>query len=83
MRDAARLRRRTIERSASLEEHPALRPRGRDYTEHSGSVLRIQLNRPTKRNVITSSMYVTLASDGECYEALAGEPANCQACRLT
>jgi hypothetical protein len=78
MRDAARLRRSTIERSASLEEHPASRPRSELM-----SVLRIQLNRPTKRNVKTSSMYVTLPSDGECYEALAGEPANCQACRLT
>jgi enoyl-CoA hydratase/carnithine racemase len=38
-------------------------------TEHSGSILRVQLNRPTKRNAMTSSMYVTLPSDGECYEA--------------
>src|SRR6201986_4315855 len=30
-------------------------------TEHSGSILRIQLNRPTKRNAMTSAMYVTLA----------------------
>jgi enoyl-CoA hydratase/carnithine racemase len=30
-------------------------------TEHAGSVLRIQLNRPTKRNAMTSAMYVTLA----------------------
>jgi enoyl-CoA hydratase/carnithine racemase len=30
-------------------------------TEYSGSVLRVQLNRPTKRNAMTSSMYVTLA----------------------
>jgi enoyl-CoA hydratase/carnithine racemase len=30
-------------------------------TEHSGSVLRVQLNRPTKRNAMTSSMYLTLA----------------------
>ena len=27
-------------------------------TEHSEGVLRIQLNRPTKRNAMTSSMYV-------------------------
>jgi len=31
-------------------------------TEHSGSVLRVELNRPTKRNAMTSSMYVTLAN---------------------
>ena len=30
-------------------------------TEHSGSILRIQLNRPTKRNAMTSAMYVALA----------------------
>jgi enoyl-CoA hydratase/carnithine racemase len=30
-------------------------------TEHEGSVLRVQLNRPTKRNAMTSAMYVTLA----------------------
>jgi len=30
-------------------------------TEHSGSVLRVELNRPTKRNAMTSSMYVALA----------------------
>jgi enoyl-CoA hydratase/carnithine racemase len=30
-------------------------------TEHSGSVLRVELNRPTKKNAMTSSMYVTLA----------------------
>jgi enoyl-CoA hydratase/carnithine racemase len=30
-------------------------------TEHAGSILRIQLNRPTKRNAMTSAMYVTLA----------------------
>jgi enoyl-CoA hydratase/carnithine racemase len=29
--------------------------------EHSGSVLRVELNRPTKRNAMTSSMYVQLA----------------------
>jgi enoyl-CoA hydratase/carnithine racemase len=29
-------------------------------TEHSGSVLRIQLNRPTKRNAMTSAMYLSL-----------------------
>jgi enoyl-CoA hydratase/carnithine racemase len=31
-------------------------------TEHSGSVLRVELNRPTKRNAMTSSMYVALAN---------------------
>ena len=30
-------------------------------TERSGSILRIQLNRPTKKNAMTSAMYVTLA----------------------
>jgi enoyl-CoA hydratase/carnithine racemase len=30
-------------------------------TEEVGSILRVQLNRPTKRNAMTSSMYVTLA----------------------
>ena len=30
-------------------------------TEHSEGVLRIQLNRPAKRNAMTASMYVTLA----------------------
>ena len=30
-------------------------------TERSGSVLRVELNRPTKKNAMTSSMYVTLA----------------------
>src|SRR5271156_6629542 len=30
-------------------------------TEHSEGVLRIELNRPAKRNAMTSSMYVTLA----------------------
>src|SRR6202790_1384582 len=29
--------------------------------EHSGSVLRVELNRPTKRNAMTSSMYVKMA----------------------
>src|SRR5712664_813415 len=31
-------------------------------TEHSGSVLRVELNRPTNRNAMTSSMYVALAN---------------------
>jgi enoyl-CoA hydratase/carnithine racemase len=30
-------------------------------TEHSEDILRVQLNRPAKRNAMTSSMYVTLA----------------------
>jgi enoyl-CoA hydratase/carnithine racemase len=30
-------------------------------TERSGSVLRVQLNRPAKKNAMTSAMYVTLA----------------------
>jgi enoyl-CoA hydratase/carnithine racemase len=30
-------------------------------TEHSGSILRVQLNRPEKRNALTSSMYLALA----------------------
>jgi enoyl-CoA hydratase/carnithine racemase len=31
-------------------------------TERSGSILRVELNRPTKKNAMTSSMYVTLAN---------------------
>jgi len=30
-------------------------------TEHSGSILRVQFNRPTKLNAMTSAMYVALA----------------------
>ena len=30
-------------------------------TERAGSILRVQLNRPTKRNAMTSAMYVALA----------------------
>ena len=30
-------------------------------TEHSGSILRIELNRPAKKNAMTSSMYATMA----------------------
>ena len=30
-------------------------------TERAGSILRIQLNRPAKKNAMTSSMYATLA----------------------
>src|SRR5438034_6090890 len=30
-------------------------------SERSGSILRIELNRPEKKNAMTSSMYVTLA----------------------
>jgi enoyl-CoA hydratase/carnithine racemase len=35
---------------------------GEIITERSGSVLRIELNRPTKKNAMTSGMYVTLAN---------------------
>jgi len=31
-------------------------------TEHSGSILRVQLNRPAKLNAMTSAMYLSLAS---------------------
>src|SRR6201992_3163304 len=31
-------------------------------TEHAGSILRVQLNRPTKRNAMTSAMYLSLAN---------------------
>src|ERR1700719_4377995 len=31
-------------------------------TEHSGSILRVQLNRPGRRNAMTSGMYLSLAS---------------------
>src|SRR6202166_1553893 len=30
-------------------------------TERSGSILRVQLNRPSKKNAMTSAMYVTMA----------------------
>jgi enoyl-CoA hydratase/carnithine racemase len=30
-------------------------------TERSGNILRVELNRPAKRNAMTSRMYVTLA----------------------
>ena len=30
-------------------------------TEHSGSILRVQMNRPAKKNAMTASMYVSLA----------------------
>ena len=30
-------------------------------TEFSGSILRVELNRPSKRNAMTSRMYVVLA----------------------
>jgi enoyl-CoA hydratase/carnithine racemase len=30
-------------------------------TEHAGSILRVQFNRPTKRNAMTSAMYLALA----------------------
>jgi enoyl-CoA hydratase/carnithine racemase len=30
-------------------------------TEQSGAILRVELNRPAKKNAMTSSMYVTLA----------------------
>src|ERR1700744_405445 len=32
-----------------------------NVTEHAGSILRVQLNRPTKRNAMTSAMYLALA----------------------
>ncbi len=34
---------------------------GEIITERSGSILRVQLNRPAKKNAMTSSMYVNLA----------------------
>jgi enoyl-CoA hydratase/carnithine racemase len=30
-------------------------------TEHSGTILRVQLNRPSKKNAMTSAMYITMA----------------------
>ncbi len=30
-------------------------------TEHDGSILTIQLNRPAKKNAMTSSMYIAMA----------------------
>lgn len=41
-------------------------------TERSESVLRVQLNRPAKKNALTSSMYVTLA---EIFDEAAGDDA--------
>ena len=35
-------------------------------TEQSASILRIQLNRPAKKNAMTSSMYLTLAELLNC-----------------
>src|ERR1700719_3416260 len=35
---------------------------GEMVTENAGSLLRIQLNRPSKRNAMTSAMYVALAA---------------------
>jgi 1,4-dihydroxy-2-naphthoyl-CoA synthase len=35
---------------------------GEIATERDGSILRIQLNRPSKRNAMTSAMYVALAA---------------------
>src|ERR1700755_81056 len=31
-------------------------------TEHDGSILRVQMNRPSKRNAMTSAMYLALAA---------------------
>src|SRR3984957_3823904 len=42
-------------------------------TERSGSILRIQLNRPEKKNAMTRNMYVTLAdllNDAAKYEGI-------------
>src|SRR6476660_8691679 len=44
-------------------------------TEHAGSILRVQLNRPTKRNAMTSAMYLSLAS-------IVGEAANDDSTRV-
>jgi enoyl-CoA hydratase/carnithine racemase len=44
-------------------------------TEHAGSILRVQLNRPTKRNAMTSAMYLSLAS-------IFGEAANDESTRV-
>jgi enoyl-CoA hydratase/carnithine racemase len=30
-------------------------------TEHTGSILRIQFNRPAKKNAMTAAMYITMA----------------------
>src|SRR6266567_5137169 len=52
------------ETSACNEIHQsAIRSSAMDeiVTEHSGSILRIQLNRPTKRNAMTSAKYLSLA----------------------
>ncbi len=39
-------------------------------TEKSGSILRVQLNRPAKKNAMTSAMYITLAG---LFDATAGD----------
>ena len=44
-------------------------------TEHSEGILRVQLNRPTKRNAMTSAMYLALA-------AILGEAANDETTRV-
>ena len=45
-------------------------------TERSGSILRIELNRPKKRNALTSSMYASdepqLQDDDETLQRLSG-----------
>src|ERR1700688_18515 len=41
---------------------PSRRPAVNEIqTERSGSILRIQCNRPARKNAMTSSMYVTMA----------------------
>ena len=46
-------------------------------TERSGSILRIQLNRPAKKNAMTSDMYVTLAERLQCGGARTSRLASC------
>src|SRR5215470_1299776 len=52
--------------SATLESVPqttsaAAQPTNEIVTERIGSILRVQMNRPAKKNAMTSAMYLTLA----------------------
>src|SRR3984893_1566798 len=56
--------RRELPRASTCSEiHQGIRTSTMDeiVTEHTGGILRIQFNRPTKRNAMTSAMYVALA----------------------
>ena len=46
-------------------------------TERSGSILRVELNRPAKKNAMTAAMYTNLAMGGRA-RLLQGAHAYCQ-----